>query len=392
MMRKEQSVNESTSVRRRLAAVAPVALAVAVVGVTSAVAGTAGGPAKVAEATKLAKAAMRPVKWTAPGPAIAVGKNLQGKKVQLVAAVDNQFTETAGKAMQAAGKAAGVTVYTDYTNGTLTAIQAGIQQAITKDVDALAILSVPPEAIAQPIRNAISHGIPVIMMGDHDPGPLNATEKSLGIKADITGCYSCAGKTLADFVVSDSKGKAHALFINSPDIGDATLELNGFKSELKRLCPACTVQTAQIPVANWTTQITSSVASALSAHPDINYIVPVFDTMEVFVTPAVKAANALNRVKLASFNASEAQMKELQTGSKPTWVVDGGFNLTWWGWTAMDDIYRVMLGKRALPSEQVGLRFFTRASAKGYDFSGSQDPWYGSAPYVAGFKKLWGIK
>jgi ribose transport system substrate-binding protein len=368
-----------------------VGVAAVLVGATVGAAATSAGAPKVALATKLAHAAMRPVKWTAPGPPIAVGKNLQGKKVQLVSSVDNQFSETAGKAMQAAGKVAGVTVYTDYTNGTLTAIQAGIQQAITKHVDALAILSVPPEAIAQPIRNAISHGIPVIMMGDHDPGPLNASEKSLGIKADITGCYSCAGATLANFVVSASKGKAHALFINSPDIGDATLELNGFKRQLHKLCPACTVQTANIPVANWTTQITSTVASALSAHPDINYIVPVFDTMEVFVTPAVKAANAVNRVKLASFNASEAQMKEMQSGAKPAWAVDGGFDLTWWGWSAMDDILRVMLGKRALPSEAVPQRFFTHASSKGYDFGGSQDPWYGNPKYVAGFKKLWGI-
>ena len=368
-----------------------VALALALVGVGSAVAFTSGGAPKVALATQLAHSVMQPVTWTAPGPAIPVGQSLRGKKVQLVAAVDNQFSETAGKAMQAAGKTAGVSVSTNYTGGSLTQIQSGIQSAITKHVSVLVILSVPPEAIAQPIKNAIAHGIPVIMMGDHDPGQLNATEKSLGIKADITGCYSCAGRSEADFLVSESKGNAHALFINSPDIGDATLEMNGFKSQMTKLCPSCSVQTVAIPVANWTTQITSSVASALAAHPDINYIVPVFDTMEVFVTPAIKAANAINRVKLASFNASEAQMKEMQAGTKPIWTADGGFNLTWWGWAAMDDVFRVMLNKPALPSEAVPQRFFTHASAKTYNFSGSQDPWYGNPQYVSGFKKLWGI-
>jgi ribose transport system substrate-binding protein len=334
---------------------------------------------------------MQPTKFTPPGPAIPVGTSLRGKKVQLIAAVDNQFSETAGKAMQAAGKVAGVTVFTNYTGGSLTQIQSGIQSAITKHVDVLVIMSVPPEAIAQQIKNTISHGIPVIIMGNHDPGPLNATEKKLGIKADITGCYACAGRNIANFVVSHSKGKANALFINSPDIGAANLEQNGFKSQMKKLCSSCTVRTVGIPVANWTTQITSSVASALSAHPEINYVVPVFDTMEVFVTPAIKAANAIDRVNLASFNASEAQMKQMQKGTKPTWIADGGYDLTWWGWAAMDDVYRVMLNKPALPSESVPLRFFTRASVQSYNFSGSQDPWYGNPQYVSGFKKLWGI-
>jgi ribose transport system substrate-binding protein len=209
--------------------------------------------------------------------------------------------------------------------------------------------------------------------------------------ADITGCYSCAGADIADFVVSASKGNAHALFIDSPDIGDAVSEQNGFEAQLKKLCASCTVQSLEIPVANWATQITPTVSAALAGHPDINYVVPVFDTMEVYVTPAIKAANATKRVKLASFNASEAQMTEMQTGAKPTWVADGGYDLTWWGWAAMDDVYRVLLHKPALPSEAVPLRFFTRASIQSYNVSGSQDPWYGDPKYVSGFEKLWGV-
>src|SRR3954471_12859575 len=167
------AVHRSKRGRTRVVAVVLAATVVVLASGVAAQASKQDSGAKVAEATRLAKAIMKPTVWKAPGPAIPVGTSLKGKKVKFIAPVDNQFTETAGKAMQAAGKVAGVTVYTDYTNGTLTAIQGGIQQAITKDVDGLAILSVPPEAIAQPIRNAISHGIPVIMMGDHDPGPLN---------------------------------------------------------------------------------------------------------------------------------------------------------------------------------------------------------------------------
>ena len=90
------------------------------------------------------------------------------------------------------------------------------------------ILSVPPAAIAQPIKSAISKGIPVIVTGAHEPGALDKTEKALGIKADVTGCYACAGRAMADFAVMESKGNVHALFINSPDIGVSNSEAKAF--------------------------------------------------------------------------------------------------------------------------------------------------------------------
>ena len=377
--------------RTRIAAVALAAMAVVLASGVAAQASKKDSGANVAEATKLAQAIMKPVTFTAPGPAIPVGTSLTGKKVKFIAPVDNQFSETAGKAMQQAGAAAGVTVQTDYAAGTLAQIQAAINSAIVQHFSAIVILSVPPAAIAQPIKTAIAKGIPVIVTGAHEPGALDSTEKSLGVKADVTGCYACAGKAMADFAVMANKGNVHALFINSPDIGVSNSEAMAFAAELKRLCSSCSTQQVDVPVANWATQMTSTVASALAAHPDINYIAPVFDTMEAFTTPAVKAANALDKISMVSFNASEAQMKEMQTGAKPTWVADGGYDLTWWGWLMMDDVYRIMLGKPAVPSPAVPLRFFTQASVKGFNVSGSQDPWYGNPQYVSGFKKLWGI-
>ena len=353
--------------------------------------GTNATAANVALATRLADASMRPVTWTAPGPAIPVGQSLSGDKVVLVANGQNQFTETAGAAMKQAGAVAGVSVITDYTDGTLTAAESGIQEAITVHAKAIALMSFQTSALEGPIKAAIAAGIPVIQMGEHDPGPLSTAETAAGVASDITACYSCAGADIADFIVSASKGKAHVLFINSPDIGDATSEMNGFQAQMTRLCPACTVQTAGIPIPDWATQIAATVSSAITAHPDINYIVPVFDVMSSFVTPAIKAANATTRVKLASFNASSAEMVQMQSGATPAWLTDGGFDLTWFGWNAMDDIFRSMLKKPALASESLPLRFFTSKTVGGYDFSGAQDPWYGNPQYVRGYTKLWGI-
>lgn len=384
-------MHRSKEGRTRVAAVTLAAVAVVLVSVVSAQASKQGSGANVAEATKLAEAIMKPVTFKAPGPAIPVGTSLKGKTVKFIAPVDNQFSETAGKAMQAAGAVAGVSVQTDYAAATLSQIQSAINSAIIEKVSAIVILSVPPAAIAQPIKDAISHGIPVMVTGAHEPGALDSTEKSLGVKADVTGCYSCAGRAMADFAVMQSKGNVHALFINSPDIGVSNDEAKAFASELKQLCSTCTTQQVDVPVADWATQMTSTVASALAAHPDINYIAPVFDTMEAFTTPAVKAANELDKINMVSFNASEAQMKEMQTGAKPTWVADGGYDLTWWGWLMMDDVYRAMLNKPTVPSPAVPLRFFTHASVKSFNVSGSQDPWYGNPQYVSGFKKLWGI-
>ena len=228
--------------RTRVAAVALAAVAVVLASGVSAQASKQDSGANVAEATKLAKAIMKPDVFKAPGPAIPVGTSLKGKKVKFIAPVDNQFSETAGKAMKAAAATAGVTVQTDYAAATLSQIQSAINSAIVQKFSAIVILSVPPAAIAEPIKSAISKGIPVIVTGAHEPGALDSTEKSLGIKADVTGCYACAGRAMAQFAVSESKGNVHALFINSPDIGVSNSEAKAFATELKRLCSSCTAQ------------------------------------------------------------------------------------------------------------------------------------------------------
>ena len=217
-------MQRSKQFRTRVAIAVLAAAAVVLASGVSAQASKQDSGANVAEATRLAQAIMKPVTFKAPGPAIPVGTSLKGKKVKFIAPVDNQFSETAGKAMQSAAAAAGMTVQTDYAAATLSQIQSAMNSAIVQRFSAIVILSVPPAAIAQPIKDAISHGIPVIVTGAHEPGALDSTEKSLGIKADVTGCYACAGRAMADFAVSDSKGNVHALFINSPDIGVSNSE------------------------------------------------------------------------------------------------------------------------------------------------------------------------
>lgn len=354
-------------------------------------AATATASSGVAQAKQLAVQSEVPSKWTAPGPQIDV-KSLSGKSVYLITNGANQFTETVGAGIVAAGQKAGVHVITDYTTGGLSSADQGFAAAEAQHVSAIIVMSFLTSSLATPIKQATSAGIPVIQIGEHDPGPLTSTDQAAGVFQNVSPSYSEAGSLMADFVVADSNGHADVLLLNSPDVGDANVETAAFKSQLSKLCPSCKVKVDGIPEIDRTTQLPPAVSSAIVADPSLNYIVPVFDTMYPDFASALSASGAASRIKLVGFDASAAEMSLLQSGSGG-WTADGGYDDTWLGWAVMDETFRALLHQPAVQNEDIPLRFFTNSTVQGLNFSAGAavDPWFGSPAYASGFMKLWSL-
>ncbi|HVB54329.1 MAG TPA: substrate-binding domain-containing protein [Candidatus Acidoferrales bacterium] len=345
----------------------------------------------VAEAQRLASQAEAPSTWTAPGPQISVS-TLSGKSVYLITNGANQFTETVGGGMVAAGAKAGVHVIPDYTTGGIAAADQGFAVAETDHVAAIVVMSFLTTGLAAQIKAATASGIPVIQIGEHDPGALSSADTAAGVYQNVSPSYSEAGALMADFVVADSKGQAHVLLLNSPDVGDANVETAAFESQLAKLCPVCEVKVDGIPEIDRTTELPPAVSSAIVADPKLNYIVPVFDTMYPDFASALGATGAASRIHLVGFDASGAEMALLQQG-QAGWQADGGYDDVWLGWAVMDEAFRAMLNKAPVANEDIPLRFFTTATVKGLDFApgSSPGPWFGNPAFEAGFSKLWSL-
>ena len=353
--------------------------------------GTATASPGVTEAEQLATQSEAPSTWTAPGPSIDV-KGLAGKTVYLITNGANQFTETVGAGIVAAGQKAGVHVVTDYTTGGLSSADQGFAAAESQHASAIIVMSFLTSALSTPIKQATSSGIPVIQIGEHDPGPLTSTDQAAGVYQNVSPSYSEAGSLMADFVVADSNGHADVLLLNSPDVGDANVETQAFQAQLAKLCPTCKVKVDGIPEVDRTTQLPPAVSSAIVADPNLNYIVPVFDTMYPDFASALAASSAASRISLVGFDASAAEMSLLQQGSGG-WKADGGYDDTWLGWAVMDETFRALLHQPAVANEDIPLRFFTHSTVQGLDFSAGApvDPWFGNPAYQSGFLKLWSL-
>lgn len=351
----------------------------------------ASGSSGVSQAQQLVASSQRPSTWTAPGPKIDV-TSLAGKSVYLITNGANQFTETVGAGLVSAGKKANVTVVPDYTTGGLASADQGFATAIAQHMSAIVVMSFLSSALSAPIQQAVKAGIPVIEIGEHDPGPLSAPEQAAGVFQDVSPSYSDAGSLMADYVIADSGGHADVLLLNSPDVGDANVETAAFQAQLAKLCPACKVKVDGIPQIDRTSQLPPAVTSAISADPNLNYIVPVFDTMYPYFSSALTASAGASRISLVGFDASGAEMTLLQKHAQG-WVADGGYDDTWLGWASMDEAFRAMLHQPATENEDIPLRFFTAATTQGMNFApGSPvDPWFGNPAYQSGFMALWSL-
>ena len=154
-------------------------------------------------------------------------------------------------------------------------------------------------------------------------------------------------------------------------------------------CPNCKeIAYINAPVPEWATKIQTSVQSALLAHPEINYIIPIYDSMSGFVIPAVKITGKSDSVKIATFNGTPHVIDFVQNGDVE---MDVGESLGWIGRAIVDSHMRTLCGLPEPAELNVPFYLFTSANAMDAGSPAELDRGYGDV-HVAGFNKLWGIQ
>jgi ribose transport system substrate-binding protein len=386
---KVQSTNQGSRPRRwqvkhTATGIVLVAL-ISLAGVASVSAGTSSRDERqdaVTKAKQLISRAKAPLRFTAPGPSFDASK-AKGKSVYYIAqALNLEFTRSVTGGIVAGLRSAGVKVTTVDDKANISETARLIQQGIALHPAAI-IIAERSELLRAPIKAAKKAGIPVIAQFEYDPRLPSASERALGVVAQVTFCYSCAGRLLADYAVANSNGNVHSITYWSPDDGVGKFEIGGIRNELARLCSSCKAKFKDVLIAQWATQIPTKTQSDLRDH-SINYFLPVYDGMTLFMLPAIHAANAQNRVKIVSFNADKSAMKSM--ARHDVIVADVGSPLKWFGFAVADETLRVITGHPAIANERVPLRLFDNSNLP--NLKKDESTWYG-ANFQAGYKKLW---
>jgi len=323
-----------------------------------------------------------------PSTALKDASKLKGKTIFYVpvASVVPEFAITAAQLkVAAAAVGAKVDVCSDPT-GTPTEWNACVGQAISQKVAAIVLDAAPWQVVANQLTTATKKGIKIIT-ADQPADPALPKADS----ADILGVSGTMQTAVADWVISDSKGKGHALILMDTDGPAPPIYISKFAlPQFAKYAPGFKYTIQKISTANQG-QVASAVSSQLLKNPSTGYVYTEFDQFLPNAQQGVQSANATSKVKGVSSTALLAGLQLLKSGSYS--YADAGQDYPYSAWAFADEAYRLILGQPAV-TENLPMRLFTRQNVSSVTLSQAAQnngSWYGATNFPTLFKKLWGV-
>jgi ribose transport system substrate-binding protein len=347
---------------------------------------------QVASLTSTLAASTRPSHWIAGGPALNA-KSLKGKTLFFVqdSTTQNQFGASFLGGIQNAAAAVGLVFSQGNGDGSVSQTDQIIENAVNQKVDVIITSDILDSTIGPGLEAAKAAGIPVIESFIGDPHAPTAQEKSFGIYADATYCYSCTGKLAADYEILKKAGKFDSVVQQTPGSPPSDAAALGWVESVKKYCPkTCTISDDNFTLAGNFIQQFQSGDQVAAQNPKVNVMWDVYDFQMGYALPELQAASASSRIDLLSENADLAQMQEMAQSTSVK--VDVGNPVAWDGWAAVDEALRALKGLKPVADEQVPVRLFDVANVKSINLNLNPADWYGSATYGTDYEKLWGVK
>jgi ribose transport system substrate-binding protein len=124
------------------------------------------------------------------------------------------------------------------------------------------------------------------------------------------------GDYLAAEVVSDSGGKANAVYVNISAFRILAKVGETFQDGMKKYCSSCTVGNLDIPLTSLGKDAPDRIVSYLRAHPKVNYIaLSVSDALGAGLPAALKAAGLSDKVKIVGQGGGSQNFSDLKAGA-----------------------------------------------------------------------------
>jgi ribose transport system substrate-binding protein len=320
----------------------------------------------------VAAAAARQTAWPGPDEPVPV---VRGKKVVAITCGSQGYGCVQGaQGVVAAGKTLGWDVQVVDGKGDPSVWNAAVVQAVADRADGIVLAAINPALVQDGLARARAAHIPVIV---------EFLPKLPGASVDgyITTDHAAGGKVLADWIISDSGGRAKVLMLDEPAFPELVSRNDAVRAELRAACSGCSiVSSAKFSIGTMAQQLPSLVSSALQSHPDIGYVLAPFDSAGTFAAQGIRQSDQ-PAVKLVSGEGDPDGLTRVRTGEQ---AADLATVPGWAGWAAVDDLLRLFHGK-PVTDYTLPQRLFTKASVP----AGSGG-WAGDLDYAAKFRAVWG--
>jgi len=250
-------------------------------------------------------------------------------------------TSIIGNAVEEAAKAIGWS-YADvsYEPANPATLQSALRTALAKQPTAVVITGVSPDLYgAAPVEEYKKAGVPIIASG-----VCLTKEYAYPIVKGPAGCdqEKQVGKLVADWVISDSAGKAKIVHAHLPAFPSYVAMKEGFEQELKTNCPGCTLKTISLTAEQLAAgQVVPTVVNTLRSTPGTDYVV-FNQAQNAAGFKSALAAAGIEGVKVAGRQGDEEAIGHLKNGEDNAWTASSYPVL---GYAAVDNALRSLDGE-----------------------------------------------
>ncbi|MEO8883239.1 MAG: sugar ABC transporter substrate-binding protein [Devosia sp.] len=324
--------------------------------------------------------------FTAPGAPFDAKKCAAGKKMMSIPNNSaNPFLKGIIDRMKTAGKGLGLEVTEGQNQGTPAEWVQQVELATRDHYNIIDLISgIDPGSIEPSLQAAKAAGVKVMTSHFYDP----SFKQDPVVSSSLTIGFGQVGKILADWATVATDGNPQIAIVVSRDVPPTIPLIDEFTKELAAVAPkGKIVQEINVGVTEWGTKIQPGVQAALQANPDINVVIPIYDSMSQFVVPAIRLVGKTGQVKVGTFNGTPFVLDDIAAG---TVDMDIGESLDWIAYATVDGHLRDACGLPSPTALNVPFYIFDKSNVATAGTPAAFDTGYGDA-YKSGFEKLWGL-
>ena len=321
--------------------------------------------------------------WNGPtsGPKPEPGKHI----VWLSVDEQNQASHQWGQALTDAAKAIGWTVTVIDGHDTPVGWLEGINQAIALKADGV-VTDVDAGSIQDPVKQALDKGM--VLVGIHATGTPGA-HPELGLFFNIGEDPRDIGRAQADWVIADSKGKAHVVVTTHGEFAIAMTKASATKDRLMQ-CSTCVVEEfSNSPMAEVSQRQPELVTAWVQKYGMPLYITAVADYTLQFQIPALNAGGVdPMSVKLVGADGDKGAYARIRAGNQYQVVTVSEPNELL-AYQAVDELNRAFHHQ---PPSGFVQRPFLVTPANVNAEGGDQNIFIPSNNYKQHYLEIWGVK
>lgn len=223
--------------------------------------------------------------------------------------------------------------------------------------DAIVLVAVDCQFVSAPLKKAKAEGIKIFGVNSFDCSSQGAKDMFDGQVVfhgfDSFQAYveQGLGKSIANYLIATSEGKANVLLVRENDNLSAKANTDGIEAQLGS-CSGCTTQTLQITVNDLISgTLADKVTAALNKYPNVTAVAAPYDAAITFGI-AQGVAKTGREVTLTGLEGLPANIGLIKKGTQ---TMAGGTPAGWVGWAAIDGLNRLLAGK-PLVDEGIGIQ------------------------------------